>query len=430
MTIAIFIVVLTIVAGLVAAAGDRMGQLAAKRKIRIGKLRPRDASRLVAVLTGMAISIVTFGVVFAVWRDFREALTRYSETKASLASVLSERDSMLTEIKTAQSGRDDAIRAQQEAERALSEAEELTTAAQNKLIALEDQLSVADLQIADKEAELARRQAEIDKIQKELASARQVLKDIEKQKEGDQLQLKSLQELKERARAEIEKLKDEAERYKGSEVELEIGKVLAYQDIPAGEDDVIGRLQEAIDKVQINMLRRGYSIDRESENRAREFAADLQAGQYGAVVVVRSGRNVFKDDEDKAVLLDFSFQPLAPILRQGSDFMAITVTEQGSSVRVMGRSEVALSLGNQVDIDFTQRLDTLFQSEARGAGFLPDIATGTYSHPLNELLFQAEKINARERPFVIHLRAQKDLTAIDGVSNLARMEVVITGVGQ
>ena len=140
--------------------------------------------------------------------------------------------------------------------------------------------------------------------------------------------------------------------------------------------------------------------------------------------------NVFITNDNKAVLLDFSFQPLAPILRQGSDFMTITVTEQGSSVHVMGRSEVALSLGNQVDINFTQRLDTLFQSEARGAGFLPDIATGTYSHPLNELLFQAEKINARERPFVIHLRAQKDLTAIDGVSNLARMEVVITGVGQ
>ncbi|MCB1186673.1 DUF3084 domain-containing protein [bacterium] len=430
MTIAIFIVVLTLVAGLVAAAGDRMGQLAAKRKIRIGKLRPRDASRLVAVLTGMAISIVTFGVVFAVWSDFREALTRYSETKSNLASVLAERDSMLKDIKEAEAGRDDAIKAQTEAEQAMQDAEELTTAAQNKLIALEDQLSVADLQIKDKEAELAKRQAEIDKIQKELGAARQSLKDIEKQKEGDQLQLKSLQELKERARQEILKLQDDAERLKGSEVELEIGKVLSYQEIPAGTEDISARLQEGIDRLQINLLRRGFEIDTESVAAANRLAASMELGQYGTVVVIRNGRNVFADDEDKQVLLDFSAQPLAPIVRRGSDFMTITVSEQGSSVRVMGREQVVLTLGNQVDIDFSQRLDTLFQTEARNAGFLPDITTATYSHPLNELLFQAEKINSRQRPFVIHLRAQKDLTAIDGVANLADLEISVSGVSE
>lgn len=438
MTIAIFIVVLTIVAGLVAAAGDRMGQLAAKRKIRIGKLRPRDASRLVAVLTGMAISIVTFAVVFAVWSDFREALTRYRETKDNLASVLEERDSMLEEIRSAQQGRDDAIRAQQEAEDALREAEELTTAAENKLLALEDQLEVADAQILAKEEELAQKQAEVEGIQQELASARQELRNIEIQKEGDRIQLAALGDLKEKARRDIEELNSILETLRESEVELELGKVLAYHEIPPGTDNITASLQDAISRVQVSMLRRGYRIDQDSEAAARNFASGLEVGQYGAVVIIRNGRNIFSDDEDREVLLDFSAQQLVPIVRRGNDFMTITVTEQSSSVRVMGRDEVVLTLGNQVNIEFNQRLDSLFQSEARAAGFLPDVTRGTFSHPLNELLFQADKINSRERPFVIHLRAPRDMTAIDGAKGLPEdvrdglelLEVTVTGVGE
>ncbi len=429
MTIAIFILVLTLVAGLVAAAGDRMGQLAAKRKIRIGKLRPRDASRLVAVLTGMAISLVTFGVVFAVWSDFREALTRYRETKNNLATVLAERDGMLGEITEARQGRDDAIQAQQDAEQAQQDAEELTTAAQNRLLAVEDQLLVADAQIKAKEDELAEKQKEVDKIQRELAAARQEMQDIARIKEGDQIQLDALRNLKNQAIKDIERLNAEIEEIARSKVVLELGKVLLYHDLPAGTANLSASLQEAIDTVQINMLRRKppLKIDPDSIPAAQQFAAELSVGGNGAVVIIRNARNVFENG-DEGVLLDFSAIQLAPIVRSGSDFMTITVTEQGSSVRVLGRDEVVLSLGNQVNIDFTQRLDPLFQREALAAGFLPDITTGTVSHPLNELLFQAEKLNANARPFVIHLRARQNLTAVDGIDNLEKLEIVVSGV--
>ena len=77
----IFVLILMVVAGLVAAGGDRMGHRAARAKIRIGKLRPRTASTIIAVITGVLISLVTFGVVFGVWADFRNALLSYSDVK-------------------------------------------------------------------------------------------------------------------------------------------------------------------------------------------------------------------------------------------------------------------------------------------------------------------------------------------------------------
>lgn len=423
MTIAIFIVVLTLVAGVVAAAGDRMGQLAAKRKIRIGKLRPRDASRLVAVFTGMAISLVTFGVVFAVWSDFREALTRYSETKQSLASVLAERDVMLDEIKDAQSGRDEAIRAMQGAVDSQKAAEELTTNAQNTLHAVEDQLSVADLQIAAKEQELGDKQAEVARIQKELATARQELKDIQTQKEGDRIQLQALSDLKEQAKRDIAELNRQIEELKGSQVEIELGKVLAYKHIPAGDDDIFGRLNEAIQKVQFNMIKDGYTIDEGSVAAARSFADSFKLGSGGAVVIVRSGRNVFAGDQ---VLMDFSSIQLVPIVRQGTDFMTIKVTDNSSTVSVLGSSNVSLTIGSKVDLNFISRLDKLYRETATSAGFLPKVDGSVESSVLNELMFQADEINAHTRPFVIHLRAPRDLTAIDGIEGLADLEIVVS----
>ena len=414
---------MTLVAGFVAAAGDRMGQLAAKRKIRIGKMRPRDASRLVAVMTGMAISLVTFAVVLLIFKDFREALTRYSETKRNLATVQAERDGMRDEIRDAEAGRDEALKAMQDAVDSQKEAEELTLNAQNKLLALEDQLSVADAQITAKEKELSDKQAEVARIQKELDSARQELKNIAIQKEGDQLQLRSLQDLKERAKKDIAELNLQIEELKGSQVEIELGQVLAYWQVSAGEPGVADLLGEKLRGIQVDLARDGHGVDDGSVEELRSFAADFRPGTGGAVVIVRSARNVFAADN---VLLNFSGIQLVPILRQGSDLLTIAVSDSGSSVHVLGGATVALTLGNSVDLDFTQRLDRLYRDTVVGAGFLPRIAGSIDSSVLNELMFMADEINAHSRPYVIHIRAPRDMTAIDGPKGLSELEIIIS----
>jgi uncharacterized protein (DUF3084 family) len=98
----IIALLLVIISGLVAAAGDYMGQRAARRKVRIGKLRPRYVSRLIAVISGVLISLATYGAMFFLYSDFREALTQYSTVKARYEEASKQRDAAETELKAAQ----------------------------------------------------------------------------------------------------------------------------------------------------------------------------------------------------------------------------------------------------------------------------------------------------------------------------------------
>jgi uncharacterized protein (DUF3084 family) len=118
-----------IVAGLVAAAGDRMGYRAARRKLRIGKLRPRTVAMLIAVSTGIVISLATYGVVLLIWKDFRDALTKYQSTKAALATAQAElepvtraRDAAVREKDIAEADKEKAVAANLAAQAELAEA--------------------------------------------------------------------------------------------------------------------------------------------------------------------------------------------------------------------------------------------------------------------------------------------------------------------
>ena len=301
-------------AGLVAAAGDRMGQLAARRKIRFGKLRPRDASRIVAVATGMAISVVTFGVVFAVWSDFREALTRYTDTKKDLANVSAQRDSMLSERDSMVQEMQDAEKTTQAAVEAMQEAETNRENAENKLQNLQDQLGIADQMILDKETELTDKQVEVDAANDNVAAARKELNDIESQKEGHQIQLRSLRELKARAQQDIKDLNEQIESILGTPVSVELGKLLAYQQISAGEGNSMARLNTAMTRLQVKFSKDGFGLDSRSNENAREIAARLDAASSKShVVLIRSAANVFEGDD---VLLGFESIELNPLVRR------------------------------------------------------------------------------------------------------------------
>ena len=78
MRIALFILILLVVTGIVAASGDRMGHLAARRKIRFGNMRPRNVSTLIAVTTEAI-------------KEMETSLSRYCCNNCSVRSRISRR---------------------------------------------------------------------------------------------------------------------------------------------------------------------------------------------------------------------------------------------------------------------------------------------------------------------------------------------------
>ena len=133
MQLAIFMLVVSLIAGLVAAGGDWMGHRAARRKIRFGKMRPRHVSRLFAVITGVLISLVTFGVVFAVWKDVREAFTKFDSVKKELVQAEANLAGM-------QSSLDRAERKVSEANETVAVANTKVTEAEKEVVGLNEQI--------------------------------------------------------------------------------------------------------------------------------------------------------------------------------------------------------------------------------------------------------------------------------------------------
>lgn len=87
------IVVLVLTGGVIAFIGDRLGSKVGKKKLSLFGLRPRHTSILVTIITGILITIVTFGILAIASKDVRTALFGMNKLKAEL----NEKQSMLEE---------------------------------------------------------------------------------------------------------------------------------------------------------------------------------------------------------------------------------------------------------------------------------------------------------------------------------------------
>jgi uncharacterized protein (DUF3084 family) len=87
---ALTLALLIVIATLVSALGDRMGRLAAKRKVAFLGMRPRMAASWIAVFTGVFIALGTVGLLSLLSSDVRQMLFQFEELKANLQSLQAE----------------------------------------------------------------------------------------------------------------------------------------------------------------------------------------------------------------------------------------------------------------------------------------------------------------------------------------------------
>jgi len=86
----VLIIVLAITGGAIAFIGDRLGLKVGKRRLSLFGLRPRYTSMLIAVITGMIITVTTIGLLSAISVEVRTALFGLEELKTTLANQKSE----------------------------------------------------------------------------------------------------------------------------------------------------------------------------------------------------------------------------------------------------------------------------------------------------------------------------------------------------
>ncbi len=417
MQLALFMLVVSLIAGVVAAGGDWMGHRAARRKIRFGKMRPRHVSRLFAVITGVLISLVTFGVVFAVWKDVREAFTKYASVKKELAQAEASLDGMQNSL--------------DRAERNVSEANEAVATANTKVTEAEEEVENLNVQLSDGRGEkfelainlaglndqIAEKEKERDRLQNKIGKLNQDVAITEMRVEG-------LVGLKNQLGAEIEALEAQVASYQQGEIVIRRGTNLAYEQVNAGETGLLrDKLQSAINRVVVKLAKQGLDVDPGTEQRAEDF---IQAYQQNgdSVVIISTAQNVI---EDNSVLLDFDKKSLSPVVNQGGVVLEVKVKQSTASISAFGKPPNQVSVKSNLDAAGVDQLisaiETELQARAKDLGFLPRLGTGTISTKTAALSGMVETLVSQPKPFVIKFIADGKINILDGLDGV---HIVVT----
>lgn len=152
----IFILVLLLVSGIVAWAGDVLGRTLGKRRIALFGLRPRNTSLLIAVITGMLITGLTILTLALASENIRYTLIHMDEIRRDIQNLISERDSAWLERDELQ-----------------KEIENRKKALELQMIQINDltgQLSIAETELLSVQQELGELKIQADKYQDEVSA--------------------------------------------------------------------------------------------------------------------------------------------------------------------------------------------------------------------------------------------------------------------
>ena len=92
------LLIITIMGGLIAFLGDKIGTKVGKRRMSLFGLRPKHTSIIVTIVTGILISAATLGVLSIASNNVRTALFGMDKLKAEMARLSSDIDQKTKEL--------------------------------------------------------------------------------------------------------------------------------------------------------------------------------------------------------------------------------------------------------------------------------------------------------------------------------------------
>lgn len=90
----VMLFILSVMGGIIAYLGDKIGSRVGKRKIVLFGLRPKYTSIVITILTGISIAVVTLGVMFVLSQNVRIALFGMHQLQMQKAELEAQRDTL------------------------------------------------------------------------------------------------------------------------------------------------------------------------------------------------------------------------------------------------------------------------------------------------------------------------------------------------
>ncbi len=326
----VFLVII-ILAGLVAAGGDRIGRIAAKRRLHFMGLRPRLAASWIAVFTGVLIALGTFSALAIASRTVREMLFHYDELKADLKELDERVDVLGSEIGSLEKQRNRVTEELNETLRIVEErGREVDSLTQT---------------IASNNERLTFLRSELNETSSALMSAKNQLKESERRLEDVRFDLKQAEDTNAKLREEGKLLKEENRRLEETrkqlfsaakeleekvmalregQIRLLVNQPLLYVRLPSELNlpQVREVILNALKELETNLRGRGLELEKLSSEEFNELLNSLSMVSQDVILIIYSAKNVLPGEN---VELDFEIAIYRLIFRQGEVIASVTI---------------------------------------------------------------------------------------------------------
>jgi len=399
------ILVLLVLAGLVASLGDRVGRVAAKRKVALFGLRPRLAAACIAVLTGVLIAGLTLGFLSLVSRDVREMLFHFDELKRGLTALEAEVDALERNRRdlTAQRdrlGRDlDSVRSELESkeQEATALVAEISRTEQRRL-ALARELTAAEQRLGTLEEQVAADVQRLSKLRTQLEREEASNTRLRQEREDLQQQVTTLNQTYEGLLTEAGQLEERIEALRAGNIVVEVNQPLAYIPIPAQLTlpESQRKIVSTLGGLQQRFEAEGVGFQPVPPAAMTELLNTLSLLTEDVIVVVYSERNVLPGE---AITVTFEIAPDQLVFRKGDLIVRINVAAE------VGREQLPALFANAF---------AAVRAVALSRGMLPDLETGEVgSISASDIARAAEQVERVKGKRILEIRAGRDFSTTD-----------------
>lgn len=206
----VLIAAILILGAVIATVGDRLGMRVGKARLSLFNLRPRQTATLITIMTGIVISAVTFGILFAVSDQLRTGVFELEQIQDDLETAREELGQARTEQEEIQSERDLALQQQQQARRRLQETNRELREAIAQSQAREQRLKETTSRLSSTEAQLQQTESSFQEARSLLQSVTQQTRQL--RGEIEQLQRDRNQQIAQREQEIAERDREIADR--------------------------------------------------------------------------------------------------------------------------------------------------------------------------------------------------------------------------
>lgn len=399
---ALTLALLVAIAALVSALGDRIGRVAAKRKVAPFGMRPRLAASWIAVSTGVLIAIGTVGILSLLSRDVREMLFHFDELKAQVKSLQSEIDTLEYSRRTLAEGK-------AMLEGTLKNAQDEISAKEVEALELNAAINASNRQREQVLNELQRTNAALSASKSRLDEIAQMLKSQEgnneklRQEQAElQEQIEALDDARTNLINEASQLENRVKALLQGNLALQVNEPLSYIPVPASLTlpESQRKVVEGLNNLRMELESRGLGYQPVTPDAMTGLMNTLSLLNDDVIVIVYSAKNVLPG-ETAEVTFELALDKV--IFRKGETITRINI-DAGVT-----REQLPELFANAFGA---------IRATALSRGMLPDINSGEVgSISSGDIARAADQVEAIQGHRVMEIRAGSDFRTTDTLNS-------------